>query len=94
MASSLEQSSAVITLSSMGANGSILVTDTTAITGSFRALQVITDCVFTTLTTDITKNGIVTATTGSDWGTLSAGSVIYGRITECTLLSGKVQLFK
>ena len=94
MASTLEQSSALLAISAMGANGSILVTDTTAITGTFRALLVVEDCTFTTLTTDVTKNGIVTATVGSDWGTQVTGNVIYAKITACTLASGKVQLFK
>ena len=94
MASSLEQSSATWAISAMGANGSIMVTDTTAITGTFRALLVLEDCTFTTLTTDVTKNGIVTLAVGSDWGTKSAGDVIYAKITACTLASGKVQLFK
>lgn len=84
-----------VTLSTMGVKGSIVVTDTTAITGEFRAAHALTDCVFSVLTTpNVTKNGTVTAMTGADWGTLEAGGDILTRITACTLTSGKVQLFK
>ena len=95
MASSLEQSSAVLSISSMGGNGSILVTDTTVITGEFRAMKILTDATFTTLTTpNITKNGSVTAVVGADWGTLTEDSVIETKITACTLATGKVLLYK
>jgi len=90
----LEQQASDVILTSMGQKGSVLVTDTTAITGAFRTIQVITDCTFTTLTSDITKNGIVTASTGADFGTLTAGTVIYGKFTAITLATGKVILYK
>lgn len=84
-----------VVFSTMGLKGGILVTDTTAITGEFRALKVISDAAFTTLTTpNLTKNGTVTAVTGADWGTLSENSVIETKITACTLSSGKVLLYK
>ena len=93
MASSrLEQHQADLSLSGFGQKGGILVTDTTAITGEFRTMVVLADAVFTTLTTAYTKNGTSTATAGADWGTLYTGFVMSGRITACTLASGKVLL--
>lgn len=80
--------------SSLGNKGGMVLTDTTAVTGNFVAILALTDCTFTTLTTPtVTKNGVVTAMTGADWGTLAEGSVIYAKITAVTLTSGKAQLF-
>lgn len=80
--------------SSLGHNGGIVLTNTTAITGEFVAIKAITDCTFTTLTTPgFTKNDTATAMTGADWGTLEAGGIILARITACTLATGKAQLF-
>ena len=63
--------------SSLGNNGGILLTDTTAITGEFVGLIALEDSVFTTLTTpEFTKNGTLTALTGADWGTVTAGTTI------------------
>jgi hypothetical protein len=94
-ASLLEQQAADLNLTSIGAKGGILITDTTAITGEFRAIKAYTDCTFTTLTTpNLTKNGVVTAVTGGDWGTLSQGDDITTKITACTLASGKALLYK
>jgi len=80
--------------SSLGQSGAILVTDTTAIVGVFSSMLVVSDATFTTLTSDITKNGIVTTSTGADFGTLSTGTIIYGKITAVTLSAGKVILYK
>ena len=89
MAGELANKGGDVILSSMGVKGGILVTDTTAITGEFRAVVAITDCTFTTLTTpNVTKNGTVTAATGADWGTLTAGNQILTKITACTLAGG------
>lgn len=83
------------TLSSMGIKGGILLTDTTAITGEFRAIKALTDCTFTTLTTpNVTKNGTTTAVVGADWGTLTQGDTILTKITACTLATGTALLFK
>lgn len=93
MASELANKGGDVLISSMGLKGGILVTDTTAITGKFRAIKAITDCTFTTLTTPlITKNGETTAVTGADWGTLSSGDTILTEITACTLATGKALL--
>lgn len=81
---------------SMGDDGGILITDTTAITGNFYAMEVVKDCVLGTFTTpNVTKNGTSTATTKDDWGpNLSAGTIILAKITAVTLVSGTVLLYK
>jgi hypothetical protein len=79
--------------SSLGNKGGVLVTDATPLTGKWVALLALTDCTFTTLTTDVTKNGTSVLAVAVDWGTLSAGSVIYAKITEVTRLTGTFQLF-
>ena len=77
-----------------GFSDAILLTDTTAVTGAFRAIQVIEDCTFTTLTGQgFTKNGTVTAVTGADLP-LTQGSIIYGTFVAVTLATGKVILYK
>jgi len=92
VASNLEGKAAALTVASFGYNGGILLDDTTAITGVFRSMLVMANATFTILTTEYTKNGIVTLTVGSDWGTLAAGTVISGKITAVTLASGSVLL--
>jgi len=99
--SSLMQGAAEVTLSSMGIAqnnvSNILLTDTTAITltdGYIRAIQVLTDCSFTTLTGNMTTNDTTTATTGSDIGSLDAGTIIYGKFTAVTLAGGSVILYR
>lgn len=94
MSSLLEVQSSDLALTAMGQKGSIVLTDTTPITGSFRTIQVIADCTFTVLTSNTTKNGTVTAATGADYGTLSNGTIIYGKFTAITLATGKVILYK
>ena len=90
--SSLEQKQARLTMTGYGQKGGILVTDTTAITGTFKTMVVLEDATFTTLTTEYTKNGTSTLSVGSDWGTLYTGFTMSGKITACTLASGKVLL--
>ncbi len=70
----------------IGANGSILVNDTSANAGNFFAVQVIADTVFTTLTGNITGDfsGV----------TIPAGTIIYGSFTVVTLASGTAILYK
>lgn len=100
METPLQQKAAVISLSSMGipeneGTTNILLNDTTAITASvIRAIQVIEDATFTTLTGNMTTNGDSTATVGADIGTLSAGTIIYGKFTAVTLATGTVILYK
>ena len=75
-----------------GQRGGILLTDTTAITGKFGTMVVLASAAFTVLTSEYTKNGTSTASTGADWGTLAAGTIISGEITAVTLASGTVLL--
>lgn len=94
MISVIEQQAESATLSMAGQNGAIIVTDTTAITGNFRAIYVLADTIFATLTSDITKNGSVTAAVAADFGTVPTGTTLYGKFTAVTLTSGKVILYK
>ena len=80
---------------SMGFAGSNLIDDANAHTGDWDAVLVLTECAFTTLTTtNVYKNGDTTLAVASDWGTVSAGTVLYGNFTTITLASGSVQAFK
>ena len=92
MASLKEQQQAALSMSAYGQDGGMILDDTTAITGKFRIMVVMSDATFTTLTTEYTKNGTATLAVGADWGTLSAGFVLVGKITACTLTSGSVLL--
>jgi hypothetical protein len=94
MTSLLEVQAAELKISEMGQNGGILLTDVTSVTGKFRRIYAITNAAFTTLTSDITKNGIVTAAAGADFGTLAAGISLYGKFTVVKLASGSVLLMK
>jgi len=94
MSSLLEQQASDVTLTNMGQKGAILVTDTTSITGNFRKIQALTNTAFTTLTSNITKNGDSTAAVAADFGTLAAGHVIYGKFTTVKLTSGIAILYK
>lgn len=69
-----------------GQFGSQLITDTTAVTGSFKAISVVSDCVFTTLTGNMT--GTITGVT------FPAGFTLYGEFTAITLASGSVIAYK
>lgn len=66
-----------------------LTDNTTTLNGVFTVVEAYGDCAFTTFTSNITKNGSVTALTPSDIGTLSDGKRIYGVITSIRLTSGK-----
>lgn len=94
MASNLQQIAADLDISMSGQKGGIVLTDTTAVTGNFRKIYALADATFTTLTSDITKNGDSTASTGGDFGTLSAGMQIVGKITSIKLATGKVIAYK
>jgi hypothetical protein len=83
-----------VAITAMGQKGAILITDTTAVTGKFRAIQVLENTAFTLLTSDIKKNGATTAAGAADFGTVTAGTVLYGNFTAVTLTSGKVILYK
>ena len=80
--------------SSLGGNGAVLITDTSAITGNFRMIYTITETVFSVLTADHTTNDLLTQSVGSDYGTFPADRWIYGDITAITLTSGSVIAYK
>jgi hypothetical protein len=61
---------------------------------SFRAIQCLTDTVFATLTSNITVNDYVTPATGAGFGTVSAGTTLYGRFTDIKLTSGTIMLYR
>ena len=65
--------------------GGVVVNDTTATTGTFGAIQVINDAVFSALTMPEYTNASDLTTI-----TIAAGQVIYGRCTAFTLTSGVV----
>ncbi|NDG53856.1 MAG: hypothetical protein EBY39_12695 [Flavobacteriia bacterium] len=66
----------------IGKMGSVIQTGATAVTGSFYAVQFITDCTPTVFT--------VADGTGTYTGvTYSAGTVVYGDITAITVAAGE-----
>tara|TARA_Y100000015_G_C2376622_1_gene82843 strand:+ start:278 stop:529 length:252 start_codon:yes stop_codon:yes gene_type:complete len=68
--------------SAIGAQGSVITTGTGATTGSFYAVQFITDCTPTTFT--------VSDGTGTYTGvTYKAGTIVYGNITAVTVAAGE-----
>lgn len=65
--------------------GGTVVNDTTPTTGTFGAIQVINEAVFSAITAPEYTNASDLTTI-----TLSAGTVLYGRFTAFTLTSGVV----
>jgi hypothetical protein len=66
----------------------------TSTTKPIRAIQILEDATFTTLTDATSKtDGIVTASVAADYGTVTAGSVLYGTFTVVTLASGRVKAY-
>ena len=94
MTTPLELQAADLKHTELGQKGAILLTDTTAITGTFRKIQALTATAFTTLTSDVTKNGAASAAVAADFGTLAAGHTLYGKFTAVTLASGIAILYK
>lgn len=90
MPSVLELQAAELELSAMGQRGGVILTGTTAITGKYRIIYALADATFTTLTSEFTKNGIVTLAVGADFGTLSKGVQLVGKFTAITLATGTV----
>lgn len=93
MTSLLQQQQADVFLSQAGQKGGIVLTDTNAETGNWRMIQCLTNTVFATLTSNFTTNGTSTATVGSDYGTVPAGTILYGKFTAVDLTSGLVILY-
>ena len=77
-------------LQSFGQNGFNVVTGTSAQTGNYSAITIVTDTVVASITaTNIQLNGSESATALSGV-TLPAGITIFGKITGFTLTSGSV----
>lgn len=72
---------------SLGQGGATVETGTTAVTGTFAAIQFVEGGAFSALTSNYDGD----AFTGV---TLAAGTIIYGRFTAFTLSSGKVIAYK
>jgi hypothetical protein len=72
-----------------GSKGFTAFTGTTARTGNWYAIQILSDTVFSTLTTSIANDGDTLAGV-----TIPAGNVIYGPFTAITLTSGKAIAYK
>jgi hypothetical protein len=64
-----------------GCLGGVIISNTTATKGSWSAIQVISDAVFTLLTGNVTGYASVT---------IPAGTVLFGRFSAITLASGTV----
>lgn len=71
-----------------GANGGVYIGTTAATSGSWRAIQVIADAKFHTLTGNL-SGGLANTTSGSA-ATVLAGTILYGSFTAIQLHSGGV----
>lgn len=78
----------------LGQKGIVMLTDTTELTGVYTVIQCLEDTVFATLTDQSTTNGKTTASVGSDYGTVSAGTPLYGIFTKIKLTSGRVRVYE
>lgn len=76
----------------LGLNGGEYINDTAAHTGDFFCIVATEDTVLASVTSNI--DNIADLCTGQDATTLSANTVIYGRITSVTLTSGAVIAYK
>ena len=71
-----------------GQAGNVNESGTTAITGDFCAIQILTDAVFSLITDSLASGDAITSLT------LPAGLVLYGKFTAFTLTSGAVRAYK
>lgn len=72
---------------SLGQNGAVVETGTTAITGEFHCVHCIADTVFASYTNNWTGDSLVGVT-------IAAGTHLFGRWTAFTLTSGSVIAYK
>ena len=70
-----------------GENGVTVTTNTTAVTGSFTAIQVLEDATFSVFTETGATGQAMTGFV------VTAGTILFGRITAYTLASGKVRAY-
>lgn len=80
--------SSAIIAETMAKNGAVVETGTTAVTGSFCAIQVIEEATFSTLTSANWSGDALTSVA------IPAGTIIYGAFSAFTLTSGKVIAYK
>lgn len=71
----------------VGDYGADYIADTNARTGKWRAIQILTDTVFTTLTADNITGSMATLS-------LTAGQILVGHFTAITLQSGSVMAYR
>jgi hypothetical protein len=74
----------------------MILTDTSEQPGDWGTIVILEDnTTFTTLETDVKKNGRDTLMVAADWNDLGGwfkGDVIYARVTKVKLATGKIQL--
>lgn len=70
-----------------GENGVTVTANTTAVTGSFTAIQVLEDATFSVFTETGAAGQAMTGFV------IQAGTILFGRITAYTLTSGKVRAY-
>ena len=70
-----------------GENGVTVTTNTTAVTGSFTAIQVLEDATFSVFTETGAAGQAMTGFV------IQAGTILFGRITAYKLTSGKVRAY-
>ena len=75
------------TVDQSGRLGVVVTTNTSAVTGSFSAVQVLADATFSAWAEDGASGQAMTGFV------VPAGTVLYGRITGYTLTSGKVRAY-
>ena len=73
---------------SLGQNGMVYESGTTAVTGSFYCIDVVTAATFTTLTMENLSGDTITGVE------FAAGTKIFGRISAFTLSGGSVFAYK
>lgn len=73
-------------IKTVGYSGAVNTTTTAAVNGSFHAVQILTDCVFSAFAA-VGETGALTGLT------LPAGLTLFGEITGYTLSSGAVRAY-
>ena len=95
MSSLKEIQASELNLSEMGQNGIDVFNDTSAHTGTWRQMVVISDATFTTISSNYTLNDGTTALTTAAWATMAkSGTSWPGKYTAVTLSGGAVAMVK
>lgn len=82
-----QQFEQVVIKNAEGARGVVNTVNTTPVVGTFSAIQLLEDTVFSALTESNATGGVITGRT------LPAGLVLYGAFTGYTLTSGAVRAY-